>query len=168
MKSLKASFATLLALAVISLIQTPVSYAAGSCTMENGPSSELTEYFTKLNEALTKLKDAGASGSCGGSGNGQSAIRDLSEAAASITRGTNRALTQDCYVSAASFTTELSLKSEVPPALRQHLNTLIKKSEDINLAIDQVYRTCSQNMEVQSSSIIPGYTEPATERLGKL
>lgn len=64
MKSLKASLATLFALGIVSLAQIPTGHAAGSCTMENGPSSELTEYFTKLDEALTKLKDAGASGSC--------------------------------------------------------------------------------------------------------
>lgn len=92
---------------------------------------------------------------------------NINEAAAAIVRGINTSLIQDSYLDAAAFTTELSLKSEVPPPLRQHLNLLLKNQENISRAIEIVYQNCAQDQEVPGNSIIEGLSEEPV-RLGKL
>lgn len=92
---------------------------------------------------------------------------NINEAGAAIMRGVNTSLVQDSYLDAAAFTTELSLRSEVPPALRQHLNLLLKNQENINRAIEMVYRNCAQDMEVPGGSVIEGLGANPV-RLGKL
>ncbi len=92
---------------------------------------------------------------------------NINETAAAIIRGINTSLIQDSYLDAAAFTTELSLKSEVPPPLRQHLNLLLKNQENISRAIEIVYQNCAQDQEVPGENIIEGLG-PTPVRLGKL
>lgn len=147
------------------------TFAAGSCKISSGPTPEISNYITKLNASVNKLRDASASSTCNVTGaNTPTTSANLSEAAASITRGVNISLTQDSYADAAAFTTELSLKSEVPPALRQHLNLLLKNQDSINSAIEQIYRSCAQNQSVPAESIVEGMgSESMTlSRIGEL
>ena len=94
---------------------TPSSYAAGSCTIESGASPELTAYYTKLDETLSKIASAGASASCPVNANGANpSTESITRAVQTIKRGTNLGLSQDCFASSAAFTVDLGLKSEVP------------------------------------------------------
>ncbi len=101
MKSLKASSIIALGSLFLSLILPASTFAAdgGQCSIESGPSTELSDYITKLDTVMGKLKDAASKASCGSSGNAiPSSSENIARAAATITRGTNRALSQDCYL----------------------------------------------------------------------
>lgn len=166
MKSLNRAIWLTLALVGGNLVFQPVF--AAQCKLEGGPAPALSTYIGKVDATLNKIQQAASNASCGNSNDMvPTSSRNLSEAAAAITRGVNTSLVQDSYVEAAEFTTELGLKSEVPPQLRQHLNLLLQKQEDINRAIEAVYRNCGQNTEVASDSIIEGSGKDQVT-LGKL
>ncbi len=168
MKSLKVRALWLtIVLISLNLAFSPV-FAAGSCKMDGGPTPELSDYIKKLGESINKLQSKSSGSTCKISGTtAPTTTGNLNEAGAAIVRGVNVSLIQNSYLDSAAFTTDLSLKSEVPPALRQHLNLLLKNQETINRAIEQVYRTCAQDIEVPGESVIEGLgTENV--RLGKL
>lgn len=129
----------------------------------------MSSYLAKLNASVIALQNAAGSATCNvtGAATSQTTSQNLSEANAAIVRGVNVSLIQSSYLDSAAFTTDLSLKSEVPPALRQHLNLLLKSQESINGAIEAVYRQCGQDIEVPGNAIIEGLSTEKV-RLGKL
>jgi hypothetical protein len=148
---------------------TPSSYAAGACTIESGASAELTAYYTKLDETLSKIASAGASASCPVSANGSSSSSEnITRAVQTIKRGTNLGLSQDCFASTAAFTVDLGLKSEVPKWIRRDLDTLISRGDRINSAITNLYATCGDSTSVEVRSILPGSSANDQDTLGNL
>jgi hypothetical protein len=96
-----------LALGLVGLI-TPSSFAASSCAIESQASPELTAYYAKLDETLSKIAIAGAPSSCPVSSDGsESSSENITRAVQSIKRGVNLGLSQDCFASSAAFTVDL-------------------------------------------------------------
>jgi hypothetical protein len=169
MKSPKArTFRLIIALVIWNTASLPL-FAAEKCKINNGPPPEVSAYITKLNTSISALTNAANSASCNvtGAAATDTTSQNLSEANAAIVRGVNVSLTQDSYLDSAAFTTELSLKSEVPPALRQHLNLLLKSQDAISRAIESVYRKCGQSVEVEGNTVIEGLGKEKVQ-LGKL
>jgi hypothetical protein len=157
-----------LALALVGLI-TPSSFAASSCVIESQASPELTAYYAKLDETLSKIAIAGAPSSCPVSSDGsESSSENIARAVQSIKRGVNLGLSQDCFASSAAFTVDLWLKSEVPKWLRRDLDALISRGDRINSAITNLYATCWDSTSVEIKSILPGSTANDQETLGNL
>ncbi len=117
--------------------------SVSACVIETGPSPALSNYLSKLDKALADISSASSGASCSNTSDGKARASDsLSRSTSEIVKNTNRALTQDDYMSAGRFSIDLVLRGEVPTALRRDYNLLLRKQEAINSLIDSIYTNC--------------------------
>lgn len=127
-------------------------FAAASCNIDQGPTEDLADYLDTLDAALAKIDQSYATSTCGNTADGKArASSSISAAASEIIKDTNRVISQDDYISAGKFSISLILRSEIPYAIREHYNLLLREQDKINATIDRIYATCGEKTLVSPS-----------------
>lgn len=144
----------LISIALISLSITTTSFAASACVIDSSPSPLMADYLTRLDAAINKLEYTTSSQICKTvPDNKRRGSDNIEQGASAIVKNTNRALTQDDYMSASRFSIDLVIRSEIPNALRRDYNLLLSKQNRLNSLIDTIYGKCAGDLEVDTNLI---------------
>lgn len=156
------TLASLVLLASFTLLLPAESFAA-SCVIKGGLSPELSAYFEGMDKSLMAIRNEANKHSCDKVKDGKSRLSTKAgEAFSSISKYSNLAFVQDDYVTAGKFSIDMVLRSEVPPAIREHYNILLGKQQEIQEVLENVYDRCAQDISVIQNDYIP--TENITIR----
>ncbi len=117
--------------------------------------ADLKTYLSDLEAAQGKIASEAGRGSCSTTGktSGVRVSENISLAAGEIRGSINRALTQDSF-GAVTETFRRIGGGELPRAVRDQLNTLLRTQESIGRSIELVYGQCASGRAVNPREIL--------------